>query len=135
VDGTPFSVPVFLSTAPGMKAVYLYSCLVGIVILVGYYKSKGVFMKKLLVILILLLISGIVFADEYVAVEITNRTTNAFVFSFSNKDYGLLSDTRYNYIALALLCNYMDSNGFEFIQMEKGDDLSSSYLVLFRKKQ
>jgi hypothetical protein len=61
---------LFFVSVRGMKAVYLYSCLVGIVILVGYYKSKGVFLKKLLDILILLLISRIVFADEYVGLSL-----------------------------------------------------------------
>jgi len=102
------------------------------------------FLKIFLLIVFFTIISYSAFAqtnDEYVSVLIAYRDSwdDSFRFFFSNQNYRLslnrdLSRSNFH-IPLALLCNYMNNNGFTFVQMVYGSgDNDDNLFVLFKKK-
>jgi hypothetical protein len=96
-------------------------------------------MKKLLLVLVFLLVSSFVFAQEnsgsfYVVATMTSALTNQFEFTGPGLS---LSATRGSHASgIAVLANYMGQQGFDFVEMldKYVDGRNTVWIFLFKKR-
>ena len=90
-------------------------------------------MKKITFLIVLLLVAGVIFSNEYVVVGISYlRRTSEWEFYFTANNLNLTPvDGFLN--AFASLCNYMYTNNYLFVHMDRIND--DNITVLFKKNE